>query len=88
MQETKIYQSKKLVIARPMTRGEYNLYRGWAIPDNECPDDEGCLLEDFNNELPNDTRHKGYITWLPTKVLESNYDLVGIKQTTATETDL
>ena len=38
-----------------MTRGEYNTYRGWAIPENENPADEGypCRLSD------------GYESWCP-----------------------
>ena len=31
----KLYQCHKQVHAEPMTRGEYNIYRGWPIPADE-----------------------------------------------------
>ena len=31
----------KIVEAEPMNRGEYNTYRGWQIPKDENPADEG-----------------------------------------------
>lgn len=34
----------RLTGAEPMTRGAYNLYRGWEIPDNENPEDKGYLV--------------------------------------------
>ena len=38
-----------------MTRGEYNTYRGWAIPENENPADEGYLV----------VYPDGYESWCP-----------------------
>ena len=29
----------------PMTRGEYNAYRGWTIPADENPEDKGYLVK-------------------------------------------
>ncbi len=37
----KNYVGTKVVGAEPMNRGEYNTYRGWQIPKNENPTDEG-----------------------------------------------
>ncbi|BDU82507.1 Gp49 family protein [Clostridium perfringens] len=54
------YISTKLVKAKPMTRGEYNKFRGWDIPKNENPDDEGYLIQ-----YPD-----GYISWCPKKQFE------------------
>lgn len=31
------YIAIKHVKAKPMTRGEYNSYRGWSIPSDENP---------------------------------------------------
>ena len=31
--------------ARPMTCGDYNVYRGWKIPADENPADEGYLIK-------------------------------------------
>ena len=38
------YIGTKLIKAKPITRGEYNKYRGWTIPENENPADEGYLV--------------------------------------------
>ena len=37
----KNYVGTKIVEAEPMSRGEYNTYRGWQIPKNENLTDEG-----------------------------------------------
>ena len=37
----KDYIGVKVVAAEPMSRGEYNEYRGWKIPSDENPEDEG-----------------------------------------------
>ena len=37
----KKYKCHKVVKAIEMTRAEYNIYRGWELPENECGDDEG-----------------------------------------------
>ena len=37
----KRYIGTKIIKARPMTRGDYNDYRGWQIPADEDPLDEG-----------------------------------------------
>ncbi|MDO7235351.1 hypothetical protein Q5M68_18790 [Acinetobacter baumannii] len=39
------YIGTKSVLATPMTRGEYNEYQGWQIPENEDPSDPGYLIE-------------------------------------------
>lgn len=58
------YVGTKIIDAEPMTRGEYNKYRGWTIPANENPDDEGYLVQ---------YRPDGYISWSPKKVFEEAY---------------
>lgn len=59
----KKYIGTKIVDARPMTRGEYNIFRGWQIPENENPEDEGYLVK-----YPD-----GYISWSPKSVFEEAY---------------
>ncbi len=54
------YLGVKLVNARPLTRGEYNHFRGWIIPENENPSDEGYLVK-----YPD-----GYISWCPKNQFE------------------
>ena len=58
----KSYISTKLVKAKPMTRGEYNKFRGWDIPKNENPNDEGYLIQ-----YPDE-----YISWCPKKQFEES----------------
>ena len=41
----KKYVGTKQIEARPMTRGDYNNYRGWQIPAEENPADEGYLVD-------------------------------------------
>ncbi len=44
-----------IVKAKPMTRGDYNKYRGWEMPANENADDEG-----YHVVYPD-----GYESWCP-----------------------
>ena len=49
------------VEAEPMTRGEYNEKRGWQIPANENPADEGYIV----------TYPDGYVSWCPKAQFEA-----------------
>ena len=62
----KNYIGTKLIKAEPMTRGAYNKYRGWTIPENENPEDEGYLVRYSDN----------YVSWSPKEVFESAYLVV------------
>lgn len=59
----KRYIGTKIIMAKPMTRGDYNIYRGWKIPENENPADEGYLVK-----YPD-----GYESWSPKEVFEDAY---------------
>jgi hypothetical protein len=48
-----------------MTRGAYNAYRGWTVPEDENPDDAGYLVEYPDGGTPNHDMHTGYISWSP-----------------------
>ena len=48
-----------------MTRGDYNRYRGWAIPENENPADEGYFVK-----YPD-----GYESWCP----KAQFEAAGVK---------
>lgn len=50
-----------VVEAEPMTRGDYNKYRGWEIPANENPADEG-----YHVVYPD-----GYESWCPKAQFEA-----------------
>lgn len=69
----KLYEGTKRLHAQPMTRGEYNAYRGWENPADENPADEGYLVEYVDGGKPNDSRHAGYISWSPKDVFERSY---------------
>ena len=45
----------KFVEAKPMTRGKYNEYRGWKLPEDEKAIDSGCLVRYAS----------GYESWCP-----------------------
>lgn len=59
----KKYVGTKMLEAKPMNRGEYNRYRGWPIPQDENPADEGYLIK----------YHDGYESWSPKEVFEESY---------------
>ena len=61
--KTKTYISTKTIQAKPMTRGDYNLYRGWKIPDNEDPNENVYFIK----------RYDGYETWMSKETFENNY---------------
>ena len=69
----KKYKCHKVVKAIEMTRAEYNIYRGWELPENECGDDEGYLVEYIDSPSKNHNNHDGYISWSPKEVFESGY---------------
>lgn len=49
------YIGVKIVNGKPMTRGEYNEYRGWQMPPDESPNDRGYLVK----------YEDGYESWCP-----------------------
>lgn len=68
-----MYVGTKSVKAVTMSRGEYNEYRGWQIPEDEDPSEAGYLVEYVDGGKPNDQRHAGYISWSPADVFERSY---------------
>lgn len=72
------YIGTKVVHAEPMTRGDYNLLRGWTIPINENPDDAGYLVEYTDQILdkPMVEGYFGYVSWSPKEVFERAYRAV------------
>ena len=63
------YIGIKKIKAEPMTRGDYNNFRGWNIPENENPNDKGYIVKYSD----------GYISWSPKSVFEEAYDEIGNK---------
>ena len=73
MTPSTLYEGTKRLHATPMTRGEYNAYRGWENPAGENPSDAGYLVEYQDGGKANDSRHAGYISWSPVDVFERTY---------------
>ena len=47
------FYGTKRINAKPMTRAEYNIFRGWELPSNENGDDTGYLVEYLDGGKPN-----------------------------------
>ena len=71
------YIGVKMINAKPMTRGEYNELRGWTIPADENPKDEGYLVK-YSDD---------YISWSPKDVFEKAYRRFGSEQNAVTQDD-
>ena len=57
------YISSKLVKAKPMTRGEYNSFRGWEPPKGEDQTIDGYMIQ----------YDDGYISWCPKYQFDKQY---------------
>jgi hypothetical protein len=57
------YTGTQIVLAKPITRGNYNKYQGWKLPKGENPDDDGYLV----------TRSDETITWIPALTFKANF---------------
>ena len=69
----KKYIGIKYINAIPMTRQQYNDFRGWTVPADENPDDEGFLVEYTDGGKANTKEYEGYISWSPKSVFENAY---------------
>ena len=67
------YLGVKQINAKAMTREEYNELRGWTVPADENPDDEGYLVEYVDGGKPCHPDFAGYISWSPKDVFERAY---------------
>lgn len=63
----------KIIDATPMSRADYNAYRGWKLPADENGDDDGFLVEYHDGGKANHPDHAGYISWSPREVFERAY---------------
>ena len=62
-----LYKCHKEVHASQMTRGDYNNYRGWEIPKDGNPDDDGYLVV-YGKDTPDH-----YESWSPKKQFDEGY---------------
>ena len=67
------YIGTKSLSAVAVSRAEYCEYRGWQIPKDADPNEQGYLVEYTDGGKPNDERHKGYISWSPACVFKDAY---------------
>jgi hypothetical protein len=65
------YIGFKLIQAETMNLGDYNKFRGWQIPSDECPEKEG-----YKVIYPD-----GYVSWSPKEIFESAYMQIGDNNT-------
>lgn len=63
----------KIINAHPMTRQQYNDLRGWAVPGDENPGDDGYLVEYLDGGSANHPDYTGYISWSPKGVFDRAY---------------
>jgi len=70
--DMKEYIGTKRLKATPMSRFEYNDYRGWKTPFDEN-NDEGYLVEYLDSPNKNHEKHDNYISWSPKEVFEEAY---------------
>jgi len=61
------YIGTKQIKGRPMTRAEYNTYRGWELPADEDGTDEGMLKDDG----------KGHEQWDPIETFNIDFKASG-----------
>lgn len=71
--KTKAYIGTKQVRGEPMNRLEYNQLRGWTVPADENPADDGYLVEYLDGGTPNHPDYAGYISWSPKVQFEAAY---------------
>lgn len=70
----KQYTSRKSILAKPMTLGEYNKYRNWDMPKNEDPLKEGYLVEYLDSPTTNMPHgHTNYISWSPKNIFDKSH---------------
>jgi len=67
------YIGTKIIRATPMTRAYYNGVRGWQVPADENPLDDGYLVEYLDGGKPNVPGYEGYISWSPKAQFEAAY---------------
>jgi len=69
----KQYIGTKIVNMEPMTRAEYNIFRGWQLPPDENGNDAGYLVEYTDGGKPNTAHYAGYVSWSPKEQADAAY---------------
>lgn len=71
------YIGTKSLSAHPMTLGDYNSLRGWAMPGDQDPEQAGYLVEyaPEESQVANVPGYDGYVSWSPKEIFEASYQL-------------
>ena len=77
MSDLKEFIGTKIINAKPMSRLDYNIFRGWELPANENGSDEGYLVEYIDGGEPNTKEYQGYVSWSPKVQFENAYKQSG-----------
>ena len=77
MNDLKEFIGTKIICAKPMSRLDYNIFRGWELPTNENGSDEGYLVEYIDGGEPNTKEYQGYVSWSPKVQFENAYKQSG-----------
>ena len=77
MSDLKEFIGTKIINAKPMSRLDYNIFRGWELPANENGSDEGYLVEYIDGGEPNTKEYRGYVSWSPKVQFENAYKQSG-----------
>ena len=67
------FVSTRTVQATPLNRQDYNDLRGWQVPDNENPNDDGYLVVNTGVSERNVDGFNGYVSWLPKRAFYELY---------------
>lgn len=73
MSDMKKHIGRKVVMAKPMTKGDFHRLMSWGVPED--PDAEGCLVEYLDGGTPNHADFDNYISWSPADVFERSYKI-------------
>ena len=73
MNDLEEFIGTKIICAKPMSRLDYNIFRGWELPTNENGSDEGYLVEYIDGGEPNTKEYRGYVSWSPKVQFENAY---------------
>lgn len=69
----KTFIGTKIINAAPMSRADYNTFRGWTLPADEDGADEGYLVEYTDGGKPNVPGYAGYVSWSPKAQFDGAY---------------
>lgn len=71
-----VFIGTKIIQAKPMTRQEYNDFRGWQLPADKEGSDPGYLVI-YPDSDSNPAHYEGYVSWSPKKQFEEAYTNLG-----------